>query len=57
MLVALFIDRFFASRSKDAALCYDCALIFRELEPSEIDKLDPFDLEVFDRHQYSERQE
>lgn len=55
MLVALLIDRFFAHRSSDAVLCYDCGLIFRGLKQSQIDPLPPFDLETFDRYQYPKR--
>lgn len=55
MLAALVIDRAFSAQRPFAAICYKCGLIFRKLPKEEIEKLEEFDLELFDRIHYAER--
>ena len=55
MLVALIVDRYFAHRSKLAMICYTCSQIYRGLSEEQLEPIEAFDLEHYDRIHYASR--
>jgi hypothetical protein len=55
MLVALFVDRYFAHKSKLAMICYKCSHIYRGLSEEQLEPVEAFDLEHYDRIHYATR--
>ena len=56
MLAALIVDRSFAAINPLIIVCYKCSHIYRGLEKDLVYKsYGPFDLEIYDRYQYSEK--
>ena len=55
MVVALLFDRLFSVKRPFAVLCYECALVFRGLKWEQIENIEDFDLEHFDRIHYPKR--
>jgi hypothetical protein len=55
MLAALIVDRFFAYTRPLAMICYKCGHIYRGLSEEQLQAVETFDLETYDRIHYSER--
>ncbi|MEO5668964.1 MAG: hypothetical protein ABIR96_12965 [Bdellovibrionota bacterium] len=55
MLVALIVDRYFAHTRKLAVICYKCSHIYRGLSEAQLESVEAFDLEHFDRIHYAAR--
>ncbi|MBP7843858.1 MAG: hypothetical protein KA116_03520 [Proteobacteria bacterium] len=56
MFLTLIIDRSFHAIRPVVAICYDCSLIYRGLNPSDLDKIAGFSLDTYDRIQYPKRE-
>jgi len=54
-LVALVVDRYFAHTSKLAMICYKCSHIYRGLDEAQLENVEAFDLEHYDRIHYAAR--
>jgi len=54
MFLALILDRFFAWKSADVVICYECGQLFRGLSREQTAGLESFDLETYDRYRYKE---
>jgi hypothetical protein len=55
MLAALVVDRYFAHTRKLALICYNCSHIYRGLSEAQLENIEAFDLEHYDRIHYAAR--
>ena len=54
MLVVLFFDRILLQMRPVVAICYGCKHVFRGVSSEELEELDSFNLELYDRYKYKE---
>lgn len=55
MFILLFFDRIMNALRPVAAICYKCKHVVRGLSSSELEKIDGFELEIYDRYKYKEQ--
>lgn len=54
MFVLLFFDRIMNAIRPVAAICYQCKHVVRNVSKEDLEKIDGFELEIYDRYKYKE---